>query len=158
MFSMLPFIWEWGRNTKVSMYMVVILYTLKGQRTNYTLEGHEENGAEKVDGGWGEGGDRFLIHFSMWLWNMQISDIIIKYNKIFKVPKSENKAPHIDLNKAIRPHCIRQMCLQEAKDGPFPLKTSQLVSIHCIVDAPTLLHLTKWCKTLTKVRHGGACL
>lgn len=71
---------------------------LKGQRTNYTLEGHEGNGAEKAEGGIG---DRFLIHFSMWLWNMQIYDVIIKHNKILKAPKTENKAPHIDLSKAV---------------------------------------------------------
>lgn len=49
---------------------------------------------------WGIG-DRFLIHFSMWLWNMQIYDVIIKHNKILKAPKSENEAPHIDLSKAV---------------------------------------------------------
>lgn len=76
--------------------MVVILYMLKGQRTNYALEGHEGNGAEKAGIG-----DRFLKYFPMGLWNMQIGDVILKSNKLFNVSKNENKAAHIDLNMAI---------------------------------------------------------
>lgn len=69
---------------------------------------------------------------------MQIGDVILKRNKLFNISKNENKAAYIDLNMAIWLYCIRQICFQEAKDCSFPPKKSQLVSIHCIMEVPTL--------------------